>query len=261
MFKLTFMKNHCQFFILVCLAFAACTGSKQKTTWQKVRETKPDKEIAGDSVEAYRKKLHNFLLAEKVEHKVVTYQYRYQTRLRDEAVSTQTAIIYKDNTDPKNPWWLVNERTGKPVWLPGEDVSKQVGFYLRRKAEVLAQTSFAGGEPQPSGTVVAKHTTTVPVQESEVTSIAKIKQMPTRDTAVAQTEPVPFIRPARFNPTTPGVAIPFTSDAPAEVHCEEKFRHVHGTDYDPSSQIDRRKMETIKHALLDTREPAATRTF
>ena len=254
------MKNSCSLTLAACLALAACTGSKQKTTWQKVRETKPDKVAATtDPAEAYLNKLHKVLAADKVEHKVVTYQYRYQTRMRDEAVGTQTAVLYKDNSDPRNPWWLVNTRTGKPVWLPGEDVNKQVAFYMRRKAEVVAQQSFGGGEPGGAATMVAKHNLVVPADVPAVTRIAKIKTAPVSETAVA--EPAPFIRPARFGPATHGVTIPFTPPAPAESQYDEQFRRAHGTDYDSSSPIDRRKMETLKHALLDTREPAATRTF
>jgi hypothetical protein len=188
--------------------------------------------------------------------------------MRDEAVGTHAAVLYKDNSDPQNPWWLVNERTGKPVWLPGQDVNKQVAFYLRRNAQVLEQKQFTGGEPQATETMVAKHTPVVPAGEPAVTRIAKAKKAPVRETAVAHAAPptqpaesVPFIRPARFAPATHGLPIPFTNPVPAEPHYDDVFRRAHGTDYDPSSPIDRRKMETIKHALLDSREPAATRTF
>lgn len=258
------MKNHRPLTLLACLALAACTGSKQKTTWQRVRETNPDKVSAtADPAESYTNKLHRMLTEQKVEHKVVTYQYRYQTRLRDEAVGTQTVVIYKDNSDPRNPWWLVNSRTGKPVWLPGEDVNNQVDFYMHRKAQVVAQQSFRGGEAEGGVTMIAKNTMVVPADAPAVTRIAKTKPSPASETAVAgpQAGPAPFIRPARFGPAAPGLAIPFTPPAPAESQFDVEFRRVHGTDYDPSSPIDRRKMETLKHARLDTREPAATRTF
>ena len=264
------MKKSTSLILAVGLTLAACEGSKQKTTWQKVTETKPDKVTAAnaDPGEAYTAKLHKVLAAEKVEHKVVTYQYRYQTSMRDEAVGTHQAVLYKDNSDPKNPWWLMDERLGKPVWLPGEDVSKQVAFYLRRNAQVVEQTAFSGGEPPAVDVMIAKHTPVVPAGEPAVTRIAKAKPAPARETAVAQAaaptpqaEPAPFIRPARFGPATHEVQIPFTNPAPAESHYDDLFRRAHGTDYDPESPIDRRKMETIKHALLDVREPAATRTF
>ena len=260
------MKNSHSIILAVGLTLAACEGSKQKTTWQKVTETKPDKVVAADPGDAYASKLHKMLTAEKVEHKVVTYQYHYETRLRDQAVGTHSAVIYKDNSNPQNPWWLMDDRLGKPVWLPGEDVNKQVAFYLRRQAQVVEQKEFSGGEPQAAETMIAKNTTpVVPAGEPAVTRIAKVRKAPVLETAVAQAapqpEPAPFIRPARFGSATHDLPIPFTRPEPAEAHYDDLFRRAHGTEYDPASTLDRQKMETIKHALLETREPAATRTF
>ena len=73
-------------------------------------------------------------------------------------------------------------------------------------------------------------------------------------TTCAQAQPVLF-------PLAQEVQIPFTAPSPADAGYDDIFRRAHGTDYDPSSPVDRRKMETIKHARLDTAEPAATRTF
>ena len=86
-------------------------------------------------------------------------------------------MIYKDNSDPENPWWLVNERTGKPVWLPGQDLNQQVSLYLRRKAEVTEEKVFSGGEPQSTETMVAKATPATPIVPTgapDVTLIAKV---------------------------------------------------------------------------------------
>jgi len=256
--------------LAVCLALTACEGSKQKTTWEKVKETKPDKVAkSGDRSESYTNKLHQVLKADKVEHKLVTYQYRYKTRMRDDAVGTHSAVIYKDNTNPANPWWLMDDRLGKPVWLPGQDVNKQVAFYLRRKAEVLEQKDFSGDEPEITAIQIAKRTPVVPTGGPAVTRIAKVSKAPARVT-LARTQPIapapqpesiPFVRPARFAPAAQEVQIPFTPPAAAEGGYDDIFRRAHGTDYDPSSPVDRRKMETIKHARLDTAEPAATRTF
>lgn len=256
------MKKSYSLVFAASLTFAACEGSKQKTTWQKVTETKPDKVAAADSGAAYAEKLHGMLTAEKVEHKVITYQYRYQTRMREEAVGTHTSVLYKENANPRNPWWLMDERLGKPVWLPGEDTEKQVSFYLRRTAQIVEQKQFPVGEPGGKETMIARNTPVVPASERSVTRITKAKKAPVSGTPTAQAAPqaapVPFIRPA---PATTGDAIPFTNPDPADSRHDDIFRRAHGTDYDPASMLDRRKMETLKHALLDTREPAATRTF
>lgn len=257
------MNHQSRFLTLaLCLALAGCSGAKQKTTWQKVREIKPDSTSA--TADAYVNKVHKMLAENKVEHKVVTYQFRYQTRMREEALGTRTAVIYKDNSNPKNPWWLVDERAGKPMWLPGMELDRQVAFYLHRKADVTEQKVFPGGESEASGTMVAKQAPAAPARAQAPTQIATTNISPVTETAHAQAAPkagpAPFIRPARFSPESRGVAIPYTAPAPAESHYDSIFRRVHGTDYDPSSPTDRRKMKTIKQALLDTRGRATART-
>lgn len=270
------MNKPCSLALAMCLTLTACNGSKQKSTWQKVRETKPDKvEATADPSAAYTKKLNEH----KVEHKVVTYHYRYKTRLREDAVGTHSAVIYKDNSDPENPWWLVNERTGKPVWLPGQDLNQQVSFYLRRKAEVTEEKVFSGGEPQSTETMVAQATPATPIVPTgapDVTLIAKVPKQPVRRTAPAPTatptqtalahaappaEATQFVRPARFSAGPNEVPIPFTAPAPVDAQLDDRFRRVHGTEYDPAGEVDRRKMEILKQARRDTREPAPRRTF
>ena len=273
------MNKPCSLALAVCLTLTACNESKQKSTWQKVRETTPDKVAAtADPNEAYTKKLNKVLNENKVEHKVVTYQYRYKTRMREEAVGTHSAIVYKDNSDPQNPWWLVNERTSKPVWLPGQDLNKQISFYLRRKAEVTEEKVFSDGEPQATETMVAKHTPRAPVipaDSAEVTRMAKVTKPPVRRTAPALAAPHPtavahtappaevtrFVRPVRFSAGPHEGPIPVTTPTPVDVQLDDQFRRAHGTVYDPASPVDRQKMETLKQAHLDTRKPAPTRTF
>jgi hypothetical protein len=274
------MNKPCSITLAACLALTACNGSKQKSTWQKVRETKPDKvQASADPNEAYTRKLNKVLNENKVEHKVVTYQYRYKTRMREDAVGTHSAIIYKDNSDPENPWWLVNERTGKPIWLPGQDVNKQVSFYLRRKAEVTDEKVFSGGEPQSTETMVAKHTPPQPVvpdASADFTRIAKVKKQPAprrapaptaapTQTAIAKAaapaETTQFLRPEQFQGAPNEVAIPFTKPTPVDGQLGDQFRRAHGTEYDPASPIDRRKMEALKEARLTPREPAPAQTF
>ncbi len=243
------------------LVLAACQASKPQTTWQTVIQSRPDKVAsAANPTQAYTDKLHRVLTQKKVEHKVVTYQYRYQTPLRDEAMGTQTVVLYKDDSNPQNPWWLMDERLTKPIWLPGQDVNRQVAFYSRRKVEVVEQKEFSGGAAPAAPAMIAKQTPVVPAGEPAVTRIAKVTPAPTQS-AAAPAEPRPFIRPAHFAHATPAATIPLPKPAPADSRYDDIFRRVHGTDYNASSPIDRRKMETLKQAQFAPREPAATRTF
>ena len=84
-------------------------------------------------------------------------------------------------------------------------------------------------------------------------------------TAVAHAAPpaeaTQFVRPARFSAGPDEVPIPFTAPAPVDAQLDDRFRRVHGTEYDPAGEVDRRKMEMLKQARRDTREPAPRRTF
>jgi hypothetical protein len=268
------------FSLAVCLTLTGCTAFKKSQTWEKVTETRGQRPEGGaDPSNAYAKKLHTVLTANKVEHKLVTYQYRYKTRLREEAVGTRTAVLYKDETNPSNPWWLMDERLGKPLWLPNEEVDRQVAFYLRRKADVVEQKAFSGGgEEQTPAQMVASSRPVVSPREPAVTQIAKVQRTHVSPVAIAQARPqgpaaVPmgetaFIHPARFAPA-PHVSVaaapaphPAFASAPTaiEARFDQIFRTYHGTDFDPASPLDRRKMETIRHARLDGEAPG-TRTF
>jgi hypothetical protein len=126
--------------------------------------------------------------------------------------------------------------------------------------------------------MIAKNKPVVKPGEPAVTTIAKAqpvtKPAPTVAAAkpapavtpaappaptVAQAESRPFQRRALFAPKPANVKIPFTAPAPG-TDLDTMFRKAHGTDYDPSSPVDRQKMESLKHAGLETNE-SGTRTF
>ncbi|MDB6150514.1 MAG: hypothetical protein JWQ44_1962 [Chthoniobacter sp.] len=136
--------------LIVALACTGCSVFQKSQTWQKVIDTRTERTAGGG--EAYNDQLHQTLASENVEHKVITYQYRYKTRLREDAVGTGTAVIYRDSTNPSNPWWIMDEHLAAPVWLPNEDVDRQVKFYLRRDAQVLAQQDYPAGDRSKEAT-------------------------------------------------------------------------------------------------------------
>ena len=186
-----------------------------------------------DPSHAYAARLHDVLSSHGVEHKVITYQYRYTTRLRDEAVGTRTAVIYRDTSSGTHQWWLKNDRLNKPVWLPNGELNRQVSFYLRRKAEVIEQKNYPakGGSSKamlafkkpsqslrqaPPERVVAKVAPVkkapapVVVKKPEPTPkpvVIKIKPAPVKIAA----KPVPAPKPRNPEPT------PFFKMAPARV--------------------------------------------
>jgi hypothetical protein len=147
--------------IAVCLGLTGCHVFQGSDTWQKAMRVRPGETTRDpDPSNAYAAKLHTAFAADGIEHKVVVYQYRYTTRLREEAVGTRTAVIYRDNSTGGHPWWLKDDRLHKPVWLPNGELDRQVSFYIRRKAEVIetknypaqtsSKTAVAFARPKPT---------------------------------------------------------------------------------------------------------------
>src|SRR5688572_28636460 len=99
----------------------ALTGCSTSPTWSRVRSVRVDVRDTADPSGVYAEQLSSVLRTAGVEHRVVTYQFRYHTRLREEAVGTRTAVIYRDDSNPANPWWLMDDRAKNPVWVPGSD--------------------------------------------------------------------------------------------------------------------------------------------
>jgi hypothetical protein len=242
----------------------------------------------------YAEKLHDVLLGQGVEHYVVTYQYHYYTGHYEEAVGTRTAVVYRDDADSRYPWWLKDDRTATPFWLPAGDLNAQLSFYARRKAEVIEQKHYAahgGGKevikprhaaqnkvqktyvaersqpvtkialvkPSPAQSakpVVTYHqpTTakTAPMQAPAThTAVTKIQRTPS---AVSTSKPKPLPEVAASAPeTSPATIDPVqqaADPAPRDTHLEKLFRARNGTTYNPTSAVDRRKMEQLKHGLV-----------
>lgn len=228
--------------LTVCLSLAGCEAFTTSKTWSTVMKVRPDGAGGGsDASTAYAAKLHGVLKGDSVEHKVVTYQYHYTTPLREEAVGTHTAVIYRDNSNQQNPWWLMEDRLQKPVWLPGEDLQRQVAFYLHHKADVVEQKSFhAGGSDDKQMVAVSAP----PSNGSNRTGASRLAHF--------RSKPAPSYYEL-------AAAIP--SSAARNNSSAGLFRAVHGTNYDPSSALDRRKMDLLKSEDRQAHPPLAAQTF
>ncbi len=123
--------------ILACFAFTGCALFQKSPTWDKVVRSRIDVPREGDTSRIYAEGLHHELKAARIEHKVVTYQYRYRSRLRDDAISERTAVIYRDDSNPTYPWWIKDERSGRPTWLPNAGTQQQIRFYVGRDVEIV----------------------------------------------------------------------------------------------------------------------------
>ncbi len=188
--------------IAVCLAFTGCQVFEKSETWETVMHVRPGDTIReADPSSSYADKLHRVLLEQGVEHYVVTYQYHYYTHQYEEAVGTRTAVIYRDNVNPSYPWWLKDDRTETPLWLPNGDMDHQVSFYARRKAEVIEKKFYPahGGSGKASVALAhpAPHHVVVVEKPQPVTHIAPAKTIHT-----PASKPVVISRPASV-PSTP----------------------------------------------------------
>jgi hypothetical protein len=237
--------------LFISLAFLVvlpgCSAFKKSQTWQQVVDNRADR-LAAAGKAGYPDKLHAVLAAQNVEHKIVTYQYRYKTRLREEAIGTGKAVLYRDTTTPESPWWAMDENTGFPVWVPNKSLDRQVSFFLRHDAEILAQQDFSGGsggksfDNAPQLTAPAA-TPRILAQTRKPDEKARRKARPMASAVVGATA---------GTSVSPGVRFAWLTSL--EHRFDEKFRATHGTDFDRNSSADRQKMVELRQALASRNE-------
>jgi hypothetical protein len=211
--------------LAVLVPLTGCQMFKRSPAWATVTKARIETRGASDPSKTYATGLSRELAAQHVEHKVVTYQYRYRTRLREEAVATRSAVLYKDPTNPANPWWLKDDLNTRPIWLPNGAPEKQIAFYIRREADVVRE--------MPDG------------EAKEIVG----ERLPAVETRLARTRPakpalktwdVPTRLVATFAPVDQA-----PSTAPRRTDWTQIFRAQHATSFDPASPVDRAKMERV----------------
>ena len=107
--------------------------------------------------------IHSALVEHRITHKLV--QFRYQVNVRPLSVSLgrndyyfsntpltwlpsraetreRAGVIYRDEADPQNPWWYVDGKVSRPIWLPSEDVQRQVNFAMHRSVNLVSVEDF-----------------------------------------------------------------------------------------------------------------------
>jgi hypothetical protein len=197
------------------VVFTGCTAFKSSQTWQSVVENREQRRTASKDKGTYFDRLHAVLTAENVEHKVVAYRFDFRNQKHEEAVASGLAVIYRDPTLKGSPWWIADETTVFPIWVPDGTPDQQVSFFLQRKAEVFAQQNFpatSGGKTFDSAPSVASPRTTPAM-------FAKAR------------------KPAPVRPAQP------------EDQFAAAFRNKHGTPFDPGSSTDRQKMAELQQTL------------
>jgi hypothetical protein len=234
---------------LLCCLFSGCAAFTTSQTWQKVMHVRPDSySDQTDTSDAYAAKLHGVLKAASVEHKVVTYEYHYSTSLREEAVGTHTAVVYRDDIDQKNPWWLMEDRLSKPVWVSGENLEDQVAFYVRHHVDVVNEKDFPANGDDHKTTVTMATGSTNGDGHGVASHPGHLKAQPSSN----------YFELAAALPKTASAA---KKDSPKTNSYAALFRSVHGSTYDASSSVDRRKMAMLQHDNSRHRQPLASQTL
>ena len=132
------------------LLLAGCEAPRQSRTWETVKALRHAGPFVKEPAVTYAENLHTTLRSERVEHKVVTFKFRYRSRLMLNREGEETAVIYRDSATPAHPWWLMSERLFSPVWLPTQPVASQVAFYVRRPATVVKLDEFPADIAKPA---------------------------------------------------------------------------------------------------------------
>jgi hypothetical protein len=136
------------------ILLAGCGTSQPSRTWKTVKAVRHIGPGVQKPDAAYAEKLHKTLQGARVEHKVVTFKFRYRSRLQLYREGEETAVIYRDCCTPAQPWWIVAERLSTPVWLPTQPVGSQVSFFVRRSATIVKIEEFPGDCAKPAGRAV-----------------------------------------------------------------------------------------------------------
>jgi len=194
--------------------------------------------------EAYATKLHHALKAAAVDHKVVKYDYHFTTRMSEGAVGTRTAVIYRDEIYPGNPWWLAEQEIARPVWIPGEHPESQIAFYIHHPVDVVNEKDYSEGGRDHKATVAIAHSG----HGYQYSGHSKPASHPIRFRTAPSTSDFEF---AAVLPESAGQRLYYAS----------LFRSIHGRNYDPASASDRQEMAKLHKNAPRHRQPLAAQAY
>jgi hypothetical protein len=224
------MKTSFLFAAAAALLLSGCAIFQRSPTWARVVDSRADYEGPADAggKEGYINHLHQVLSNAGVEHKVVTFLFRYHSVSREESVETATAVIYRDETTPRNPWWVMDEYHHVPTWLPNGELDTQLGFFMKRKVEII--------EVKEYGARTSDFRASAPRQFAQ-------GRKPSR---------VGITQSASPRSAAPRHAVARTSGSASAEDSRNQalFRSTHGTAFDPGSSVDRAKMAALRRQLL-----------
>lgn len=236
------------------LLLGGCSVFRRSPAWEAVMQTPHTG--AEDGKEGYLNDLHRSLSSAGVEHKLVSYQFHYRNVYGEESVGAAVAIIYRDETTPSNPWWIMDESHHTPVWLPNWDLKAELEFFTRHTCEVVSVKDYAASERDPKTAQAPRHL---------ATTLARAQQGRRQRALFAGSLPRLRVAPAKHHETAVAddslFARLFSSrSASTDEQAQDLFRRTHGTSFDPGSRVDREKLDALRRQLLSRRQIVQLRT-
>ena len=188
----------------IAIFLAGCQPTQNSRTWEAVKAAPHIGPGVPHRTAVYAQQLHKTLQRAGVEHKVVTFRFKYPSILKIDRVGEDVAVIYKDAGTPDHPWWLMAEYLWNPVWLPSGAVRRQVDFYVRRPASIVSVAEFRIGIPKivkPHGKCVAVRKksafafASTTVKRSDVGNRHSEKSGKRGTSRAPKSEPIPQVNP------------------------------------------------------------------
>lgn len=250
------MKTPLAIVLAASLVLCGCSVFQRSEVWDTVVKSRSEYSGGGGmgDKDGYINHLHRVLTDAGVEHKIVTYQFHFWNAYREDSVQTATAVIYRDDWNAKNPWWVMDEYRTVPVWLPSWPLAAQLEFFLHRDAEVLSEKSYGAAASRPLASAKPRRSI-----HQQIAAVPKPRKP--RATFASSRAKAPALRPepAPAEGADPLSATTLTGGG-GEPVAGTLFRSTHGTAFDPASAIDRQKMQALKRQLFDRNRNAKLRT-
>ena len=126
--------------LLPVLMLTGCHVFKSSETWLTVTRLKvPGRGERGSSA-GYAQGLHHALAGKGIENRLV--KFRYDKPDYPEPVPIiRWGVVYRDEANPKYPFWYMDSLVIKPVWLPNEPLARQLHFVVKVKPRWVAVSS------------------------------------------------------------------------------------------------------------------------
>ena len=253
------MKASFSVVLAASLALCGCSIFQRSPAWESVVASRAQYGSGSvDAKDSYLEHLHRVLSGAGVEHQLVTYQFHFHNAYREESVETAKAILYRDETTPRNPWWIMDEFHHVPVWLPNAELKAQLGFFTQQTVEVVTVQQY------PAAGVERRDARTAPAPHRLVTHTAREKKF--RALFAAGTTRTKAERSAKApvdsDPLTTSVLSEHSAAAgeASDARAAALFRTAHGTQFDPGSSVDRSKMNELRRQLLNRNQRVSLRT-